>query len=180
MIVNPSKVFRDGGKFLSPTGESPQQFQDLLFVVYEGKSPESVVESLRTIESLRGLIEVDPATMSVQWRVALGLPKSTVSKAESKPKPIIRKRVASNPPTLNSRRTSRKTNVAEIHYITVSPGLGWLYLNFFMGLSILSVLILGVKPWLMSFLVAMGLFSVLYAWASSFLGGKTARHTGGA
>lgn len=88
------KVYQDGDWLLKPTGESPQKFPGLLFIVNEGKSPETVRESARTLDQLNKLDEIDSTTLSQEWKIALGLPEEPSKCSEP---PIL---VASKPSQL--------------------------------------------------------------------------------
>jgi len=176
-----SKVFRDGSKFIRPTGESVRQFEGIIIAVYEGESPETVLESVRSVSELRGLPEVDLATLSVPWRVALGLPTADVAQSKraitSNDGATIGRqrrkgRASSN---RNFRRPNGNVNVVETHYQIVSPKAGWLAINVCFMLAIINELTTD-DVYMTVFMGAIGTLSFMYVWASTTLGGTVQQH----
>lgn len=171
--VPTNKVYRDGSKLLRCTGESPRQFNGILFVTLEGETPESVGESVRTMEQLRGLQDVEISTLSVQWKKALGLPEVEPSPKRQDTRsssPVIRRGQGATP----SRRETQKKQqlVVETRYMKCAPSLGWFSLNLYIGLGLLSIAICGLNPYYLAMIMLLGGFSVAYAAAATFMGGK--------
>lgn len=167
MIENANKVFRDGSELIRVTGESPQQFNGVLFAVYAGDFPETVVEALRTAEQLRDLEEVDVATLSAPWQKALRIPKvSTQSKHvdDTPAEPII-----------EGKRGEASIKVIETRYVAVNPKFGLVSLNWFVALAILYTMICGVNKPFLGLCIGMGLLSVLYQLSALYMTGKV-RH----
>lgn len=84
-----SIIYRDGDLLVRPTGESPRNFEGVFFAVLQGNSPDSVVESVRTLDQLRLLEVVHSSSLSPEWLDALQVPISertpAVSKAANRP-----------------------------------------------------------------------------------------------
>lgn len=139
-------VFRDGSKLVHVTSESPRQFGGVVFLVYEGETPETVGESLRTVAQLKGLQRVEVSTLSVQWKNALQLPEDSPSKSES------------NHPA-DSIITVQPDEAPSPVIMKLSPGWGWLCLNFFIGMSVLVTMQPGEPNWW--FLMLMLVFSAI-------------------
>jgi hypothetical protein len=161
-----TKVYRDGGKLIHCTNDSPRQFNGTLFVCYEGDSPETVVESLHAINQFRDLEEVDASTLSACWRSALHLGEDSSSKNESKgsKRSVKRKRRNQSP--------TRTFEVIETKYVNVSPKMGLLSFNYYIGLGVFVTYLCGFKPWFIFLMMFLSLFALLYAWASMYLSGK--------
>ena len=168
MTVSANKIYRDGSKLLRCTGESPPQFNGVLFITLEGETPDAVTESVRTVEQLRGLQGVEASTLSVQWKKALGLP-------EAKPSPKRQSTRRSSPTGGGRRATPAPKQVVETQFLLCSPKLGWYSLNFYIGLAILVNLSCGPQPIFTGMMIGMSGFAVVYALCSTFLGG-TVKH----
>lgn len=155
MTAKQSRVFRDGSKLVHVTGESPRQFNGLIFVVHEGETPESVGESLRSVDQLKGLQEVDVSTLSVSWKNALKLPKGSPSKSE--PSHPVSRVIVVKPDEAPSPK-----------YIKVSPALGWFALNAYIGMGVLTTLAIGkINLWFLGMILILSVVAVLYAVAAT-------------
>lgn len=156
MSTKQSEVFRDGSKLVHVTGESPRQFNGLIFHVYEGETPETVGESLRSVAQLKGLQRVEVSTLSVQWKNALSLPQDSPSKSESTHS--VSQVIAGKPDEAPSPV-----------YIKVSPALGWFALNAFLGMGLLTTLTIGkINVWYLAMILILSAVAVIYAVAATF------------
>ena len=158
-------VYRDGSKLVRLTGESPPQFEGVLFVVYEGDSPETVGEALRSPNQLQGLDEVDTTTLSNEWLEALGLPKVDVcpKHVDAPDSQTVMRGGGQVAPTIK---------VIETRYVTVNPRFGWFCLNFFLGLGFLVTLFQGLNAPFIFIIVLMSFVAVVYAWAATYVNGR--------
>lgn len=174
MSVDPSIVYRDGGKLVRATGESPQQFKGVLFVTLEGDTPNTVGEHLRTLDQLRGLQIVDEP-LTVEWVKALGLPEvEPIPNRQDTPQ--SRKAVypsdSVTPEDLRREAKTKAKHIIETKYVHVNPNLGWMYLNYFLGLGLLITMLIGFNgPWLF-LIVFLSLIAVGYATSANYLAGK--------
>jgi hypothetical protein len=168
MTVKPNSVFRDGSKLIHVTGESPRQFSGILFVVYEGDTPESVVESAKTVDQLRGLPRVDKSTLSVPWKKALKLPEERPTPNRSNTRSSRRVMTGARSVTPDH---GTRVRVVETHYVPIYLGLGAWHVHFFMACAALSVLF-GVDPWYLAMCVILTLVAGWYEWATKYLAAK--------
>ena len=67
------QLFKEGTKFVYVTYESPQQFSGMLYVCLEGTSPETVVESVRTVSDLKSLDRLPLNSISSEWLKRFGV-----------------------------------------------------------------------------------------------------------
>lgn len=67
------QLFKEGTKFVYVTYESPQQFSGMLYVCLEGTSPETVVESVRTVSDLQSLKSLPLSVLDSEWSKRFGV-----------------------------------------------------------------------------------------------------------
>jgi len=168
------KVYKDGNKLVRPTGELVPQFEGVIIAVYEGDSPKTVSESLRAVHELEGLPEVDLATLSVPWRVALGLPQGVAqSKCATSPASgsVIGNRSRGSSP---SRRSGAgRTQIVKTHYVKVNHQLGWLALISLFVMVMLVTACVGVNLHFV-LMVSIGcIMAILYALSAIILAGTS-------
>lgn len=59
--------FRDGGKYLFATGESPKGMGAVLAVVWEGQDPANLRENVKPVKELQALERVEPDSIPLEW-----------------------------------------------------------------------------------------------------------------
>ena len=161
------QVFKDGDKYVRPTGESPRQFEGILFAVYEGKSPETVEEALRSLVELERMETVDPSGLSDSWQQALKLDLSSDSDTHHQGM------TDGNRP--NTRRPKQSNvEVVETHFVKVSPTIGWLYFNFFIVTFLIATYAIGTtNHWFTALCLMLAYLSLIYGCSSAYLAGGT-------
>lgn len=77
-------LYRNNGRYIYMTDESPKGMKDVLFLAYEGTGPSDMKETVIAPNKLSGW---EKAELTNEWRAALGLPTHEPAH-EPTPKPI--------------------------------------------------------------------------------------------
>jgi hypothetical protein len=59
--------YRDQDRYLFTTGRSPRKFEGVLFVMWEGATPDCLQEGVRTAKQLQDLTKVEPLDVPDAW-----------------------------------------------------------------------------------------------------------------
>jgi hypothetical protein len=62
--------YRDQDRYLFTTGRSPRKFEGVLFVMWEGATPDSLTEGVRAVNQLKALVRVEPRDVPDEWWTA--------------------------------------------------------------------------------------------------------------
>jgi len=79
------EFYQNGDAYVALTGESPQDFEDYIFVAFTGKDPESVNETCVSRNDIQKMIKVDnvPADWASAFEaVGIEVPRNTTEDTE--------------------------------------------------------------------------------------------------